>query len=355
MTIKLPRYTSKDYLVLAVVLLPITLLMNGIIFGPRYLSGWQEFLFTSVVSALAFSIHFTICGWIAVQLKKRFPRENEVSKRLALMIATFILLTGLFLLILFKGYERIAFLDYTFNSPGFVWAYMGMAILNIFLTLLHEGIARYESWKANLTETEALKKVYRQGRLLGLKSQVNPHFLFNSLNSLSSLIHEDEKKGEKFLDEMSKVYRYMLHNDEEQLVQLSTELKFLDSYFHLLRVRHTEGLQMTVAIAEAEKEKWLPPLTLQTVVENVVSQNAICKECPLEISLHSDREGNIIITNNLMPKLISEPQEAAQDPGLENLVKKYKLLNRADVLIETVALQRTITIPLISNKEEVMV
>lgn len=350
MTIKLPQYTSKDYLVLGLVILPITLVINSAIFGGQYYSGWKTFLFTTLVSGIAFCIHFVICGGVAVLLKRRF--QNDVGLRLTLMIILFILLTGLFLLILFKGYERFSFLDYTFNSTGFIWAYMGMAIVNMFLTFLHEGIDRYESWKANLKETEALKKVYRQGRLLGLKSQVNPHFLFNSLNSLSSLIHEDEKKGEKFLDEMSKVYRYMLQNDEEQLVQLGTELKFLDSYLHILLARHNDGLQVTVNVAEEDKQQWLPPLALQTIVENAVTQNSICKECPLEISLYADQQGNIIIKNNLMPKLMSGPQQEQTDPGLDNLVKKYKLMNRAPVLIETDARYRSITIPLIRNKEE---
>ena len=113
------------------------------------------------------------------------------------MIVSFFFISGLLLYSIFKVYEFFPFLNYSFNENGFIWAYMGMAIINVFLTLLHEGIARYEKWKQNLEETEALKKVYRQSRLLGLKSQINPHFLFNSLNSLSCLIHEDEKKSER--------------------------------------------------------------------------------------------------------------------------------------------------------------
>jgi sensor histidine kinase YesM len=355
MRIKLPRYTSRDYLILGIVILPITLIINSVILGSHYYSGWKAFLSTTALTALAFTIHFTLCGAVAVLLKKRLPKESQVSVRLTLMIITFILLTGLFLYVLFRGYESLPFLDYSFNEPGFIWAYMGMAIVNVFLTLLFEGIARYESWKNNLKETEALKKVYRQGRLIGLKSQVNPHFLFNSLNSLSCLIQEDQQKGERFLDEMSKVYRYMLHNDEETLVPLATELNFLHSYVHLLTARHNEGLKITVEVTGEAAEKWLPPLTLQTIIENIVAQNSICKECPLEIAVFTDDDNSIAIRHNLTPKLFTEYQEPVTDPGLDNLIKKYRLLNQRDVSIEQRDNLRVIRLPLIENKEEVVV
>ena len=85
---------------------------------------------------------------------------------------------------------------------------------------MNEGIYRFESWKTNLEETEKLKLTYKQSQLIGLKSQVNPHFLFNSLNSLSGLIQEDKERAEKFLDEMSKVYRYLLRNNEDGLFDM---------------------------------------------------------------------------------------------------------------------------------------
>jgi LytS/YehU family sensor histidine kinase len=289
---------------------------------------------------------------VAVVLKKRFPDEDQVSKRLTLMIFSFFIVTGVFLFSLFRGYEAIPVLDYSFNENGFIWAYMGMAIINIFLTLLHEGISRYERWKANLKETESLKKVYRQSRLQGLKSQIKPHFLLNSLNSLSCLIHEDSDEGEKFLDEMSKVYRYMLQH-EEQLVQLGTELKFLESYSYLLTARHNEGLKVNISVNEEDKEKWLPPLSLQVILENVVTKNACCKEEPLDIQVYSGGDSRIIFRNNALPKLAREALDA--ESGIDNLVAKYRLLSQGEVKIASDEKETIISIPLIENKEEVVV
>lgn len=353
MKISLPQYSGRDYLVFAAFLLPFTLVINWVIFGSHFFSGWSFFLVAMLFTGLVFSVEFILCGSIAVLLKKRFPEESQTGKRLSLMILLFLVITGLFLLLLFRAYEAIDFFDYRFNENAFVWVYFGLGIANIFLTFLYEGIARFESWKANLKETESLKKVYRQSRLLSLKNQVNPHFLFNSLNSLSSLIQEDEKKGEKFLDEMSKVYRYMLHNDEEQLVTLETELKFLDSYLFLLKTRHTDGLKVKIALNGAEKEKWLPPLALQTIIESIVSHNSICKDTPLEITIGSAGDDLLFIRNNVLPKMVMDVQET--DSGVENLVKKYELLSQPKVVIKNTPVEHIIYLPLIDNKTEVFV
>jgi len=131
-----------------------------------------------------------------------------------------------------------------YSEKAFVWNFIVLSVLSIFRTFLLEGVNSYNEWKRNNTETEKLNVSYNQSRLNALKSQVNPHFLFNCLNTLSSLIQEDEEKAEMFLNEMSKVYRYMLRNDEETLVPLEVELGFIKSYHHLLKARYGDGLQL---------------------------------------------------------------------------------------------------------------
>ena len=225
-----------------------------------------------------------------------------------------------------------------------------IAILSL-VCFLHEGIARYESWNANLKETEELRKSYKQSQLMGLKSQVTPHFLFNSLNTLSSLISEDEDAAEKFLNEMSKVYRYMLRNDDDQLVTLQTELDFLASYIYLLKARYSNALELHVAIDENERQKCLPPLTLQVIVENIISQNAFSKSSPLRIHFSSENGCGIAIKNNIQPKIITEPVD--YDSGLDNLVNKYRLLNHNAITIEETNTERVIWLPLITKNEKV--
>ena len=350
MNVALPKYTNKDYVVLAIILLPYTLITNSIAFGVKYFSSLEIFLLATITTAIAFSIYFTLCGGVAVLLKNRFSLPHHVPRRLTLMILMFLLMSGLFLLFLFRMYEYIPALEFRFDENNFVWAYFALGIGNVFLTFLHEGIARYENWRTNQEEMEQLKKTYRQGRLQGLKSQVNPHFLFNSLNSLSSLISEDEEQAEKFLDEMSKVYRYMLRNDEEQLVTLDTELKFVASYIYLLKARYGEGLQVQVDIEDADREKVLPPLSLQTIIENAITQNTISKSCPLQIGISAKGNGSLDVINTLQPKQITESFDA--EAGLDNLVSKYEFLNDEKVVINETTNQRLIQLPLLYKKQE---
>jgi two-component system, LytTR family, sensor kinase len=353
MKLKLPQYSGKDYMVLAVILLPLTIIINAVLFGIQYFQNWLFFLSSTVITAVAFSLYFTLCGMIAVLMKNRFPYEHQATLKITLMILTFVTMTGLFLLLLFRGYEAVRFFGYRFNEHGFVWAYISMAIVNIFLTLLLEGISRFEDWRRNLKETEQLKKTFKQSQLHGLKSQVNPHFLFNSLNTLSCLISEDEDKAEKFLNEMTKVYRYMLRSDDEQLVTVEEELKFIESYQYLLESRFGDGLKINVNVKEQVRNKFVPALALQTLIENAFSQNTISKNNPLIVTLGCDCDYKICVSYNRQAKSLTEPM--GYDQELDNLVKKYTLLNQPPVIIEERETDCCVFLPLITNEEEVAV
>lgn len=335
-------------MVLLWVILPFSIVLNTLIFGSLYYSKWYIFALATVISGVAFTIDFIICGTVAVALKGRFPNEKQLAKRLTLMIVTFLIITGLFLFSMFKGYEAINFYGYTFNDSGFIWSYIAMGIFNIFLTFLHEGISRYEEWKANMKETEQVKLAYRQSQLMGLKSQINPHFLFNSLNSLSSLITEDEEAAEKFLDELSKIYRYMLRNDDEKTVPLKTELNFITSYFYLLQARYSTALQLNIDVTEEDREKCVPPLTLQHIIENTVVHNAFSKSMPLKVTICVE-EGCLKVKHNVQRK-IGGGSAADANNGLENLVEKYRLLHQMPFYVDEQEDQRVLYVPLIVNE-----
>jgi LytS/YehU family sensor histidine kinase len=175
---------------------------------------------------------------------------------------------------------------------------------------------------------------------------VNPHFLFNSLNTLSSLIYEDADNAERFLNELSKVYRYLLRNDEEQLVSLETELGFAESYHFLMKSRYNDGFQMTIDIPEEVKKLQLPPLTLQMILENIFNCNRINKSAPLLISISYTKDC-LEIRNSIRPKLGSYDNES----GLENIAKKFWLLCQQSIDIEKTDKERAIYLPLLSEKE----
>jgi sensor histidine kinase YesM len=352
MKIKFPQYNGRDNLVMLMVTPVFAFVLNALNFGVQYFSGLLFFTITTLVSMLFFVIEFALCGAIAVFFKRRLPSEADLTKRLSLMILSFLITTGLILSALFHLFESVNYFNYQFNKNAFAWSCLALGLINVFLTFLMEGISRYNEWQTNWRETEKLSMAYKQGQLQGLKSQINPHFLFNSLNSLSSLIQDDEEGAEKFLDEMSKVYRYMLGNEDEHLVTLETELKFTNSYMHLLKARYGDGLQLKATVNEFDRTKSIAPLTLQIIIENAFTQNIMSKDDPLVIAIASDGNGGLQIKNNVQPKTITNAVDF--DAGLDNLIKKYELLNWPREVRETSGASRVINVPLINQREEVL-
>ncbi|MGN6292466.1 MAG: sensor histidine kinase [Chitinophagaceae bacterium] len=351
--LKLPRYSRNDLFMLLWAVLPLSLIINFIIFENAYFS---DLLITVAGTLITFSIigiTFLLYRAIGKSFRQRFPRDSDFFKRTMLLIFFFLLMSALVILGLFSIYVGTGLLQDKNYENKFTWAYLVVGIVNIFFAFLNEGIFSFERWKNELNETENLKMAYKQSQLMGLKSQVNPHFLFNSLNSLSGLIQEDTAKAEKFLDEMSRVYRYMLRNEETQLVQLAVELQFIRSYFSLLKARYNEAVELQVDINEDDKEKLVPPLSLQVIIENALFQNKTAKDSPLVVRLASDDGEAIIITNNVQRKVMTEIVE--YEAGLDNLVKRYQLMNQPPVKIEEEATVRRIRLPLIRQTEEVIV
>src|SRR6476620_8963782 len=285
--IKFEKYNSKEIPIMVFTMFPMAVLMNYFLFGSVYFSELRVFAWATLVTFIVLCLAFFIYGQIAVSLRNRFPHEHEVYRRLFLTITVFVLLTGVYLSVLCRAYDLFHFMGYSYDESNFARCFLTFVVMNVFLTFLNEGVSRYESYRVTVTETEQLKQEYMQSQLLGLKSQMNPHFLFNGLNTLSSLIHEDADTAEEFLDHMSKVYRYLLRNNDEQLVSLSTELNFIESYAFLLKARHGEGLDIDIQVPSVDRGQMIPPLTLQMLVENVLNQNSISKSRPLHITISS--------------------------------------------------------------------
>jgi len=256
-------------------------------------------------------------------------------------------MSAVYISLLLLAYDYVHFYGYEYIENDFTKSYITLVTVNIFLTFLNEGIYRFEKFKTITTETEQLKKEYMHSQLLGLKSQMNPHFLFNSLNSLSSLIHENADRAEEFLDHMSKVYRYLLRNNEEKLVSIETELNFIQSYYFLLKARHEDALDLRVKVSAEVRQLWIPPLTLQMIFENAMNQNAISRSKPLQLMIR-DRHRGLEIINTVQPKINNINSNVEIE---ENINNKYRLLCGCEIEIDESDNQRSILLPVIANKE----
>ena len=326
----------------------VILLLNFLVFGRSYISDTYIFIVGTIGTTLI-TIFATQCyRWVLTTLRSRFPGGRNLFPRLITTLVLFVLMTAVLLTFLFYGYDFIPGLGYEFDEYTYNSSVAASVILIIFGCIVLEGRSSFIKWKTTLTETEQLKKEHMHSQLLGLRSQVSPHFLFNSLNSLSSLIIDDPQRAELFLDEMSKVYRYLLRNSEE-LVELGLELNFLHSYFYLLKTRYGAGVQLCLSVDDNYATKLLPPLTLQTILDNIFRENLISKQKPLNVNIRTDESGWLEISHNVQ-KRISETL-MSDNLGMVNITNKFRLLSRHNIRIDESDGYRYLHVPLIDAEQ----
>lgn len=349
---QLKRYSHQEPKIFFWFMLPYTVLLNLLLFGACIFDSLLIFLESFGISALYLACIYTVYGIVATLVRKRLPDDSELFRRIAVMLPLFYIMNILTIQGIYLLYDKTNWLSCVARREMEWWATGFGCIASTLLTFLNEAAVGWEKWKTSVTETSQLQSAYQRSRLLSLKRQVNPHFLFNCFNTLSSLIHEDDKEAERFLDEMTRVYRYLLKGDEEQLVTLKEELKFIRSYLYLNRVRFGSALSVETAIREEDEQKKLPPFSLQVVLDNIIYQNAFSKTSPLTIHIYTNHKEAIVIRNTLHPKPVKDM--VAYEEALDNLVNKYKLLYKPKVQIYETATHRMVVLPLIGKEEVVL-
>ena len=195
------------------------------------------------------------------------------------------------------------------------------------LVLIDLSMFLLEKWRFSLAELERFKKENAEFRFESLRSQLNPHFLFNSLNTLSSLIFENQEKAEIFIRELADVYRYILEFRDHELVKVSKELEMVRSYIYLVQLRFDQNLEMAVNIGTKSGERMIAPMTMQMLIENAIKHNIISKKKPLTIRIY-DEDNYLVIENNMQKK---ETKEYSSNVGLKNIQSRYGFLTNDKV------------------------
>jgi LytS/YehU family sensor histidine kinase len=216
--------------------------------------------------------------------------------------------------------------------------------VNLFLNCVNAIVFFMNRLKKAQLQAEQLKKQNTEARFEALRNQINPHFLFNCFNVLSTLVHKDPEASSTFIAELSNVYRYLLYNQENKIVPLKDELAFLNSYIYLLRTRFKENLLIENKISEQTETIMVVPAALQMLIENVMKHNAATRTQPLTIVLEK-QENYIVVTNTLQKKKVLE--EESTKIGLQNIVNRYKLLSDLPVRIEKTPTLFIVKIPVL--------
>jgi two-component system, LytTR family, sensor kinase len=224
-------------------------------------------------------------------------------------------------------------------------------ILSLLISAVHTGHFLLDRWKNTLLEKTSLelkaaelKEIAMQAQLQSLKLQLDPHFMFNNFSTLAALIEKDKKLALHFLENLSRVYRYMILNLQSDVIALYEELKFIDAYIYLLHNRHGDNVIFDITLPDELMTSGIPPITLQLLIENAVKHNIAVKDRPLRIRISHDGAGNIIVSNNL--QRLHNPLPSTR-LGLKNITERYALLSDQPVRITETADTFAVSIPLL--------
>lgn len=234
-------------------------------------------------------------------------------------------------------------MDPSINANHFTLLLVFGFRINLFLNCINAIVYFMNRLKQTELQTEEFKKISIEAQFEALRNQINPHFLFNCFNVLSTLVYRDADTSAKFIGQLSNVYRYLLYNQEKKIVPLSDEVNFIQAYLYLLKIRFEENIIVDIDIDVANKNFYVAPAVLQMLIENAIKHNVISKKKPLHVKLHTNNF-EIIVTNNVQEKEIKEPSTLV---GLKNIQRRYKFLTDKEVTIERTDSIFTVKVPLL--------
>ncbi len=294
------------------------------------------------------SLMHTVGYWLVmraifIRMRRRFPGFREVGKRL--------LYTTLLICVAFVILERILDVLHRVIFWGDVegpdmsqWNYALVSFLLILLIgTIYESVFLYSRWRESIVETERLRRENVESQLEGLRSQVNPHFLFNSLNTLSYVIPEDPPRAVRFVQMLSKVYRYILEIRDKKTTTVEEELDFLDAYVFLLQERFGNKLHIERRVPAHLQQHQIVPLSLQILFENAIKHNIISSDQPLTIEVF-EQAGKLVVRNNLQRKKQTMPSTQV---GLPNISSRYAFFTNDTVDVEETDQHFTVHLPLL--------
>ncbi|MGE7774342.1 sensor histidine kinase [Chitinophaga sp. NPDC101104] len=283
---------------------------------PRY--NWLAFAFSVAITAVFWFGN----RWIIIKMRRKFPQLSQAPKRIA--ITALLMFAFVFAISNFNGFTPPLWSDIQLPYPD-------LNVVGMVNTLIIAGIYEVIWYQAQLRLSiqgqEDLRNESLHAQIRALKTQVDPHFLFNNLNTLSSVVHSDPDKAEHFIQQLSKLYRHMLEVQDTTLVTVKEELGLLDAYVYLLKTRFGDNLRVSIDVPEAYHDRRIIPFALQIVVENAMKHNVVSAARPLNVKIEVMQD-KIVVTNNLQRKMHAVPSTGK---GLENINSRVRLLREQEV------------------------
>jgi two-component system LytT family sensor kinase len=315
--------------------------------------GYKEILIELFLDlALSWAIIETSMG-IAHRLEKRFPWEGSSLIRFLLQTTLIIISVGVLLYLQDLMFTVIyGNINFTVQERLSIWQFFMVTILvSVMVSAVHTGYFLLERWKISMSEASDLrlktlefKEIAMQAELQSLKLQLDPHFMFNNFSTLAELINENTQTATLFLENLSRVYRYMIQNLKKDLVQLKDEMAFVSAFIYLIGIRHGDNVRVHIDLDNTVLTQFVPPITVQLLIENAIKHNRATAQSPLVIHIYSVDQKSITVTNNIQLITNALPSTSL---GLQNIQDRYRLLaSRLPEIIKT-SDQFCVVIPLI--------
>ena len=300
-----------------------------------------EFYAHILISIIITSFYWLSSKWIVKKLWEKYPWHLEPLKHILIEVPTLLLSSGII--------TFLSWVIFYITGEDMIWETLKfnvtiIILLVLFLSTYHEALFFYFQWKENFNKSAVLEKENMEARYESLKNQVNPHFLFNSLNTLLSQLDE-KSESSKYVHNLSDFLRYSLHNDEMGIKTLNEEIRIVENYCFLQKSRFGDNLKLSIEVPDNTKDYSLPKLSLQMLVENAIKHNIISDEKPLHIRIYLKGE-YIVVENNLQKRF----EEKSTKQGLANIRKRYKFLSVKEIHILEKNNTFTVELPLLTVK-----
>ena len=280
-------------------------------------------------------------------LNKEVPWQKSVKKRIAIQLILSICytMTTIFIsLFLFNKY--VCQFPQKQQDEFRIIAFIIGLMTSIIILTIDISSQFFFNWKKSLIEIEKHKTETSQVQLQNLKNQINPHFLFNNLSVLSSLVYSDQDKAVDFINQLSKVYRYILENRESELATIESEMTFINSYIFLLQIRFDKNIQFNIEIEKEKNQFLIPPMSLQLLIENAIKHNEISSDHMLEITIKTE-DDILKIGNNLQLRTNHEPSSKT---GIQNIIDRYSYFTKREIEIIQDENSFLVKIPILREK-----
>ncbi|CAH0336306.1 hypothetical protein FVB9288_01992 [Flavobacterium sp. CECT 9288] len=331
----------KLTLVIFVLMQLFTVVMGGTIgFNQRLLT---HFLFTALYTLTLYGTNALFFIKLDALFVERFSK-----KRLFVGFAGSVVLSliVIFLLHLFEEvvYNNKSLQEFLENeNPE---SYIVSSIITFFVTLTIHAIYFYKAYNENKVKEQKIIAGTANAKFESLKNQIDPHFLFNSLNVLSSLIEENPENAQRFTTSLSKIYRYVLEQKDKELVSVAEELAFAKTYMNLLKMRFENSITFQLPTDFDNLEARVVPLSLQLLLENTIKHNVVSENKPLQITIFI-QDNYLVVQNNLQKKEVLQDRQGV---GLQNIVSRYALLSKRKVLVEQTETHFKVLIPILTKQ-----